>query len=422
MKMFRAIGIVLLSMAATTAYGIDLEEMQARALGNRQVIQQYMTALEQSREDTRIAKGGYYPSVNVAYTVNKLDEDSTTEHKDNSVVYGEVTYNIFSGYLDKYGVQSTELLEKIEGYKLGSARQDIQLSVALAYLKVYTLRANTEVSRAAYQTLEKVYKDGESRYQVGLIGKNELLKFRVDYDNADITLKKAEADLKKSINDLSRQMGQRIQLSELDFAEFSSLPDMVELDLYRERMLADRSEIKSMEALIEVNGVAVNMQKAAYYPKVDLAGSYLRYDNDFINGAGDVEEDEARAQLKVSMNLFQGYATDAEVAKAKLEIRSARYELAELKDTLINQLDNLFIDHEVSLKNVDVAIRSIEQAEENLRITQLKYDEGLQRESDLLDAITSLSRAKYNHVAVVATAFNNDFQITRMVDGFGKSQ
>jgi len=79
---------------------------------------------------------------------------------------------------------------------------------------------------------------------------------------------------------------------------------------------------------------------------------------------------------------------------------------------------NLYIDFIVSLENVVVAKRSIEQAEENLRITQLKYSEGLERESDLLDAITSLSRAQYNLVAVRRTAFLNNFQLTRMIDGF----
>jgi outer membrane protein TolC len=92
--------------------------------------------------------------------------------------------------------------------------------------------------------------------------------------------------------------------------------------------------------------------------------------------------------------------------------------LDELKNDLVTDLCNLHIDFQVSLENVEVARRSIEQAEENLRITQLKYKEGLQRESDLLDAITSLSRAKYNHVAVMQTAFSNNFQLTRMFDGF----
>ena len=120
----------------------------------------------------------------------------------------------------------------------------------------------------------------------------------------------------------------------------------------------------------------------------------------------------------LSMNLFRGFSTEANVTKSKLSARSGKYELAELIDTFSTDLDNLFIDFEVSLDNVNVANRSIEQAQENLRITQLKYDEGLQRESDLLDAITSLSRSQYNYVAVLRTAFSNNFQITRMVDGF----
>ncbi len=89
-----------------------------------------------------------------------------------------------------------------------------------------------------------------------------------------------------------------------------------------------------------------------------------------------------------------------------------------MKNLLVTDLDNLFIDFEVSLENVEVANRSIEQAKENLRITQMKYDEGLQRESDLLDAITNLSRAQYNYVAVIRTLFANYFQLTRMVEGF----
>jgi outer membrane protein len=72
----------------------------------------------------------------------------------------------------------------------------------------------------------------------------------------------------------------------------------------------------------------------------------------------------------------------------------------------------------VSLDNIGVAEENIDHAKENLRITQLKYNEGLQRESDLLDAVTSLSRARYNYVAVIRNAFLNHFQITRMVEGF----
>ena len=148
--------------------------------------------------------------------------------------------------------------------------------------------------------------------------------------------------------------------------------------------------------------------------------SYRKYDDDHLTGSGEIRDDELRAQLLISLNLFSGRLTEESVAKAELENRGLQYDVEELKDSLQTELRNLHIDYNVSLRNVDVALRNIEHAEESLRITQLKYDEGLDRESDLLDAITNLSRAQYNYVAVVRTVFLNSFRIQRMIEEFGK--
>ena len=418
-KSRRFCGFLVLFMSwVSSASAMDLAEMQALALNNRQVISQYMTRLEQSEQDITLARAGYYPSVDLSYTTNSLNESGLTEDQNNSVAVGRVSWNIFSGFWDKYNVQSAEKLQEVEQFKLQGIRQDIQLDVALAYLAVFERRANREVAEAAYQTLEKFYKDGESRYQVGLIGKNDLLKFRVDYDNADITLKSADASLKKSINALARQFGSEIMLTYLDFADFKILPPAINKEQYRNDMLVGRSEIKALQSVIEADRARSAAAKSGYYPKVDVVGSYRKYDDNYINGNGDINDEELRAQLVLSMNLFQGFATEASVARAKLETRSVQYQLDELKNDLVTNLNNLHIDFVVSLDSVVVARRSIEQAQENLRISQLKYDEGLERESDLLDAITNLSRAKYNYVAVMQTAFANNFGLLRMVDGF----
>jgi len=410
--------LVIIVLYAVTTYGLDLAGMQDMALNNRKIVQRYVTNFERSRKDILLAKGGYYPSVDISYIVNSLDEPSITETDENSIATGHISWNLFSGFGDKYNLQSATLLSEVERYRLEGIKQDLQLDVALAYLGVYERRANLKVADSAFQTLEKVYKDGESRYQVGLIGKNELLKFRVDYDNADITQKAAGAGLKKSVQMLSFQIGGNINLSELDFGDFNILPTPIDQDAYTRKMLTERSEIKALETSIEATASQEKLALSGYYPRLDAVGSYRRYDDNYINGNGSVSDDELRAQLVMSMNLFQGFTTEVTVSKAKLQTRSLRYDLEELKNLLATNLDNLFIDFQVSFENVDVANRSIEQAEENLRITQLKYDEGMQRETDLLDAITSLSRAQYNYVAVLRTLFANYFQLTRMIEGF----
>ncbi|MBB1094255.1 TolC family protein [Rhodopseudomonas palustris] len=424
MKMLRELEKVLLLLVtimfcASPGWAIDLAEMQALALNNRQVNSQYMTSLKQSEKDITLAQGGYYPSVNLGYTTNSLNEVTPLgEAKENSVFAGSISWNIFSGFRDKYNVQLAEKQRQVAQYQLEGIRQDLQLNVALAYLNVSERLANRQVAETAFRTLEKIYRDGESRYRVGLIDKNDLLKFRVDYDNADITFKAADADLKKSVNLLSRQVGSKIKLADLDFGDFKNLPPPINKDEYLRKMLVARSEIKALESVIDADRAKSVAAKSGYYPKLDVVGTYSNYNDSYINGSGLHTDEEYRAQLVLSMNLFQGFTTEASVARAKLATRSAQYELDELKNDLVTDLNNLHIDFEVSLENVGVAQRSIEQAEENLRITQLKYDEGLELESDLLTAITNLSRAKYNHVAVLQTVFSNNFKLIRMVDGF----
>jgi outer membrane protein len=409
--------IAALILIASSAQAMNLPEMQKMALANRAVVEQYMANLERSEQEIVRTRSTLYPSADLGYSANLLDEANILEAKENSLFQAKISWNLFAGFRDKYGVQAAEMLRQIEDYKLQGLRQDIQLSVALAYLAVFERRANKEVADSALQTLAKVYRDGESRFQVGLIGKNELLKFRVDYDDADITARSADVGLKKSINDLSRQVGAPIDFAVLDFRDFDQLPPLVDHSAYAAKMLAERSEIKVLEMAIGATTAQIEAAKSGYYPRVDAAGIYRRADEGIVGDASGAEE-EWRGQMELSINLYQGQATEATVAKSRLQLRAQQQELKELKESFSNDLENLFIDLEVSLDYIPVAKRSIEQAEENLRITELKYQEGLQRESDLLDAITSLSRAQYNYVAVLRTMFTNHFRLLRMVEGF----
>ena len=131
---------------------------------------------------------------------------------------------------------------------------------------------------------------------------------------------------------------------------------------------------------------------------------------------GEFTNEELRAELIITYNLFSGFSNEAELAKAKIEVRTVNYQLIELQDDLTTELRNLFVDYEVSLANVAVAREDIGAAEENLRITELKYKEGLQSQLDLLDAVSNLSRAQSNYVAVIRTVFANYYRITRMVE------
>ena len=410
--------LVLLVLLPQAGLSLTLEQMQQAALDNRALIKKHQTRIEKSAQDIRVSASGYYPSVNVGFNSWALDEITTTEQRENNAFTSSVSLNLFSGFSDKYNVQSAKILKQVEEARLQAASQDIQLVVALKYLAVFYQQARLKVAGDTFKTLENLYIDSTRRFDVGLMDKNEVLKFKVDYDNAKLAVQREEANLQKTINDLSRETRLELKESELNFEEFNTPPLIQSRDGYEQRMLENRSELVIMEQLIDASEKKVNALYGSYYPSVDLVGSYTTYEDSYLNGDGDISEDEFRAQLSLSLNLFSGFSDEAEIAGAKAETRALAYDLAELREDMQTGLKNLFVDYEISLANVAVAREDITYAEENLKITELKYKEGLQRQLDLLDAVANLTRAQSNYVAVIKTVFENFFQIVRMVEDF----
>ena len=410
--------ISIFLLISQAAYAADLATLQKTAINNREVIKKYQANLKRSEHEITRVRGPYLPSLNIAYTMNSLDEPTFIESRENSVSYGAVSWNLFSGFRDKYNVKSAVLEREVENYSLNGILQDIQLNVALGYLLVYDRRANLQVAEDTYKTLDKLFRDSQSRLAVGLIGQNELLKFKVDFDQADITVKAAKAGLDKSVHLLGREVGAPVRLDELPFDEFTAIPSLGAEENYQEKMLTKRSELLALQSMVDAVSMRLKSQYSAYYPQVDLVGSYRKYDDDYLNGSGEYYDEELRAQVVVSLNLFDGFSRESAISITKLEEKALKYDLAELKNTFTTDLNNLFIDYKVSLENISVAEENIKHAKESLRISQLKYKEGLESEIDLLSAVTNLSRAQYNYVTVIRTVFENYFHITRMVEGF----
>lgn len=415
-KIFNIILTVVLM--STTAFASSLEEFQDMAVKNRKVVEAYKLSVKKARESEKIAKSGYMPSLDVSYTFNSLNEKTTTENDENSVFYSALSWNIFSGFKDKYNIKSAKILTQIEILNLKGIKQDIKYAVSMRYLAIINAKASQSVSEDAYNTLNKIHTDAKNRFEVGVIKKNDLLKIKVDLDNSKIDLKKSQTEFKKSIILLERAVDDDISLANVNFTELKSLPNLDDKETYEGKMIANRSEIEALKLGTEIATLSVKSERSSLYPSVDFTSSYKKYDDDYINGSGNIDTEEIRQQLTISINLFDGFSKYGNISKAKIESKRIRYDLYELIRDLKADLKNKFLDLDVSNENITVAKSSIAQAEENLRITQLSYNEGLSTTSDLLDAIAGLSRAKFNYVTAETEYYANYFTIVRLVEDF----
>lgn len=411
--------VLLLWLSALgTAAAANLSELQAMAVAHRKSLENRRLAVENRALTTEIARSPFYPSVDFAYTVNQLDAANQNETRENSRFTGVVAYNLFDGFQDRYQLAAAEYFEQYQRYLLESAVQDIALSVALQYLQVYRQNQSLAVTEERLQLLKKQVQDNRKRYEVGLIKRNDLLKIEVEFDDARQEVAATRAAHQKAQLELQRLVEAPFDSDRLIFKDLAALPKAEPVENYLQRMQSQRSELLALEQLRMGREKEVAVAEGAYFPAVDVAASYSRFGDDHLLDDRPGDDDELRAQLNVTYNLFDGHEKKYRRAQAALAVRQVKNDLHELERRYTTNVKRLLLDFEVGLANLSVAESGIQQAEESVRITDVAYRQGVDSATDLLAAILALSRAKNNRINARIDVFASHFAISRAIGDF----
>jgi outer membrane protein TolC len=244
------------------------------------------------------------------------------------------------------------------------------------------------------ERLESHLRDAKSLYEEGVITKNDLLQAEVKISDAKqrlLTGRNLRAVTASRLNSiLVRPLTADMQVEEIREAS----PRFVEMDREKAWEIAEqqRPEVKIVEETLKALELERTAKKAEYYPKFFLKGGY-----DYTENRYQVHEGNWALTLGMGINLFQGGATRAELMK----IDSQRLKLIEEKNRLMDdirlEVERYLLDLKTARERVDVTKDAAQQAEENLRINRVKYEEGAGTATDVLDAVTLLTVAETNN-------------------------
>jgi len=415
-KLYVLTVIIFLLTQVNYLQAYNLVDLQNEAIKNRKVIEKYKTRIDQQDIELKINQSTNWPKLDIEYSLSKIDRhlSSVSQYTEFETI---LTYSLFSGY--KYYFQEFSILhlKNSKEFERNSIIQDIKFLIAANYLHIFDSKSLLKVAEDEFKLLEKRYKDALNRHKVGIIKKNDLLKIKVELDHAEQKTHKARADFEKSLKEMEHETDFQIDFDKITFEEFNALPKTEDLVFYLSRT-ARRNEIKALEQLIDAEKYSLKSLKSKYYPLIDLSAEYYRYEDDYMFGIGDNYEEDIRMKLSLKMNCFNGFKDHYTLKSKSLDIKQLECDLDELKKKLTIAVENTFLDYEVSLKNLKVAQDSISQAEENLRITDMSFNQGVAKTADILDAIYYLSRAKYNFIYAGGKLFLNYYKLTRLADNF----
>ena len=275
--------------------------------------------------------------------------------------------------------------------------------VATAYYNVFVQKEQLATIDSSYLNVEKTRAIIKSLFDNGLARE-------IDLDRVDVQLNNLKSSRQQLINGVALQenalkfyMGmpieQKIVLEERDF-EVEQLLLEETIDTH------DRTEYKLLQKQDELLQLQKEAFKAAYYPRLTLQAdyNYLGQGNRFPIGSGLDKgvywSDFSAIGLNLVVPIFNGFQIKAKVSQADIEIRELEQDMANTKlgldleyQNAKSQIENSYISIENQQRNVDLALKVVNNTQNNYRLGLATLTDLLEAENALVDARNNYSNA-----------------------------
>jgi outer membrane protein TolC len=356
-----------------------------------------------SEADTLIAKSALLPNVNAYASQTFLSYQP-------QAIFGAVTVPTSEKSFASYSLGVQQLLYDFERsssrYKASQAvletkrldtlrvRNQVSLDFALVYFDLLESEKLVLVAQKEVESVSSHLRDAGTLYENGVITKNDLLQAEVRLSDARqrlLNVKNLRAINASRLNTvLSRPLSTDIEV--VDLASTPSEHGIPDREGAWDAALQLRPEMRITDETMRSLDLEEKSKKAEFYPRFFAGASYDYTENRFMVHQGNVA-----LVLGMDINLFSGGSTKAELAKTEHRKVQLLEQRARLADEIRLEVEKNILDLRNAQERIKVAKDAVGQAQENLRINRVRYEEGVGTATEVLDAVTLLTVAETNY-------------------------
>lgn len=295
----------------------------------------------------------------------------------------------------------TRLAEEAAGEQHSMEEQDLLVSVDEAYWRIVALQSKKKLAESFLETVKKLDNDVEKIIAEGMATKADGLSVKVKVNEAEVAIIQVENGLALSRMALAQICGLPMDgsftLEDEDMTPTAEGAAQLSLSLLPnadqpnavETALAHRAEIRALDIAARVKREEVKVARAEYMPNLALTAGYLVSNPNVFNGF----EKKFNGMWNVGVVLKVPILTWGDriykVRQAKAEAAIAETRLDEVREKITLQVNQNRQKLQEANQRLATALRSQEQADENLRIANLGMKEGVIPVSNVLQAQTA---------------------------------
>jgi outer membrane protein len=390
------------SAFAAETMPIDLQTALSRAYATHADIRKAEYELDSARATYNAARENFGPKVALTHSTSRggyWDEQITST--------GLRTKGIGNTYNNTVGLT----VPIYTGGELEGARDEAKanyrssvLGEELAYITLkknvtdayYTLLSAIDsvwVCQQSVKDLQDHLKNVQAQYDVGVVAKVDLLRSQVELTNAKQTLIQAQNTYDNAEAALNNYMGlpHDTKLKPTEVLEYRPYDGSMEGCI--DYGLKNRLDLQQSKLQVDYAKAALNAAKSGWRPYISVTAA-----NNWSNGhwPGDDNENWA-VGFNLSMTIFDSGVTGSKVDAAKADLMEAEESYRQDADTVRLDVRNCYNNLREAEKRINTTKLAVAEAEEDYRIAQVRYANGVGTNTDVMDAEVALTTARNNY-------------------------
>lgn len=407
-RFFFILSIGVLSLATASAQRtFTLDECLEQALSNNVRMRNAENEIRMAEHDRKNAFTRYFPSVSASgggFIANKglmelnMGPDMSMSMMKDGVVGGvSATLPLFAGGQIVNGNKLAKVSEEVSRTRYRLSENEVRLTTENYYWQVVTLKEKLRTLEVVEARLDTLTRNVEAAVQAGVTTRNDLLQVQLRQNEIKSNRLNVENALALSRELLAQYMGMGLDSVDVAYAMEGRLPEEpAGLFLPPESALPRTGEYDLLRQNLEATRLQKKIAVGKNLPTVAIGGGY--YYDDLL----DVGMDFWVGFATVSVPLSGWWGGSHDIKKQKLQVKNAENQLNDQSEMLMIRMRQSWNDLNDAYKQVGIALTSIDQATENLRMQSDYYAAGTCTMSDLLDAQTLFQQSRDKYVEAYA--------------------
>jgi outer membrane protein TolC len=331
-----------------------------------------------------------------------LNDPDRTENYTTSINVRQPLLNP-SGFLGR-----AALKKQLDATRLKKDRtkEYVDFRVKQTWYQLVLARRRTGIIDTALTAAKANLEQAKDFFKQGMVNRADLL-------SAEVRVRQLQSDRSQARNARDNTQRQLAYLLGID-KEVVIRPDgglvmprVQELEADYSPVIRDRSDMRALEYQIDASKKKLSSMKFNFVPTVNLFGSY-EWNDDVLLGTG-AQNYTVGATLR--WDLFKGFKNVSSIQQSQVQLSKAKLQyhdqLRQNRVEVASELNSL----QTSREQVEIAQTTVEQAKESYRIRHNRYEQGMERMSDLLSAEATLSQSK---LQLASALFNYNVQVAKL--------